>query len=77
MRQSALARQSQIEAERSEGGAHGKTMGDDGGSIWQSRSKQFVSFLPSGLITVAILLSFSAHPHIGIARIHPVNRDRY
>ena len=39
MRQSALARQSQIEAKRSEGGAHGKTMGDDGGSIWQSRSK--------------------------------------
>lgn len=33
MRQRVLARQSQIEAKRSEGGVHGKTMGDDGGSI--------------------------------------------
>ncbi len=46
MRQRAQAKHGQIEAKRSEGGAHGKTMGDDGGSIWQSRSKLFVSFLP-------------------------------
>ena len=63
MRQRALARHSQIEApgvpndassegvgKRSEGGVHSETMDDDGGSIWQSRSKPFVSFLPSGLI---------------------------
>jgi len=52
----ALARRSQIEAKRSEGGAHGKTMGDDRGSIWQSRSKPFVSFLPVGLIIVPLFL---------------------
>jgi hypothetical protein len=38
------ARQSQIEAERSEGGVHSKTMDNDGGSIWQCRSKQVVTF---------------------------------
>ena len=37
-------RQSQIEAKRSEGRVHSKTMDDDGGSIWQGRSKRFVSF---------------------------------
>ena len=55
-RQRALARQSQIEAKRFEGGAHSRTMGDDRESIWRSRSKPFVSFLASGLLTSALLL---------------------
>jgi len=54
-RQKALAKQSQIEAKRSERGAHGKTMGDVRGLIWQSCSKPFVSFLPVGLIIFTLL----------------------
>ncbi|HUD00786.1 MAG TPA: hypothetical protein VMR37_00500, partial [Rhabdochlamydiaceae bacterium] len=52
-RRRALARQGQIEAKRFEGEAHSRTMGDDGESIWQSRSKLFVSFLISGLVLAA------------------------
>ena len=55
-RQRALARQSHIEAKRFEEGAHSRTMGDDGESIWQSRSKPFASFLSRGLFTSALLL---------------------
>lgn len=55
LRQRAPARQSQIEAKRSEGGGHSNTMADDGGSIWQSRSKLFASILISGLISCPLL----------------------
>ena len=44
------ARQRQIEAQRSEGGVHSKTMDDDEGSICRSHSKPFVTFLPLWLI---------------------------
>ena len=50
LRQRTLARQSQIEAKRFEGRGHSKTMAGDGESIWQSRSKSFVSNLTGGLI---------------------------
>jgi len=55
--QMALARQSQIEAKRSERPKdHSQRLGRGGGSIWQSRSLPFVTCLQLGLI---ILLLFS------------------
>ncbi len=44
-------------SEAAEGEAHGKTMGDDGESMWQSRSKQIVTVLPFGIITSHLALA--------------------
>ena len=51
------ARQRQIEAQRSEGGVHSKTMDDDEGSICRGHGEPFVTFLELGLILPGVFLA--------------------